>query len=446
MGPDPARIVRFLLDRGITAMKIYPFSAPDHYLSSEALERGLNWIREIRDQAGRKMDICVDCWGRFDLAGAQRIARALEPYQIPYREGPMLMNNASAHARLAAETTGPISMSETLASRYEYREFFELKACDVVMYDIRWCGGPSEAKKISGMADTNFIATSPHTCGGPLLDFCSIHLPAALPNFLIMESNDRVWVRLHTDKGLVGTGESYPGHDAHVGALKELARFVLGKDATQIERLWQDLYYQISYRPVGGAEFRMITAINIAQGDILGQAAGMPVYKLLRSKAQERLRVYNTMNGWPIYGMRDHDAEQVTEFLLRRGIKAVKIHPYDRGPVNPYARHGGTFITQAELKQCLDPVQRIRRTAGDEMEIALDLSGKWNLPCSLQIARSLEPYGILYLEDPMLPDNLEAYATLARETSIPVSPGLGLEVRAEPLAAGEATVETIAAL
>ncbi len=229
-----------------------------------------------------------------------------------------------------------------------------------------------------------------------------------------------IWVRLHTDKGLVGVGETYPGHEAHVGALRELAPFVLGKDSTQIERLWQDLYYQISYRPVGGAEFRILTAINIAQWDLLGQAAGMPVWKLLGGKAQERLRVYNTMNGWPIYGLRDHDAEKVTEFLLRRGIRAVKIYPYDRGPVNPYARHGGTFITQAEIKQCLDPVQRIRRTAADEMEIALDLSSKWNLPCSLQIARSLEPYGILYLEDPMLPDNLEAYATLARETSIPV--------------------------
>lgn len=229
-----------------------------------------------------------------------------------------------------------------------------------------------------------------------------------------------MWVRLHTDAGLVGTGETYPGYDAHAGALKELARFILGRDATEIERLWQDLYYQISYRPVGGAEFRILSAVNIAQWDLLGQAAGLPVYKLLGGRAQARLRVYNTMNGWTLYGLRDHDPEKVTEFLLERGITAVKIYPYDRGPVNPYARHGGTFITQAELRQCLDPVERIRRAAGDEMEIALDLSSKWNLPCSLQIARSLEPYGILYLEDPMLPDNLEAYATLARETSIPV--------------------------
>jgi len=165
----------------------------------------------------------------------------------------------------------------------------------------------------------------------------------------------------------------------------------------------------------------MLTAINIALWDILGKASGLPVYKLLGGKSQEKLLVYNTMNGWPINGMREHDyPEKIAEFLLKRGIKAIKLYPYDRGPVNAFARHGGTFITQAELKQSLDPIQRIRKTAGDGMEIALDLSSKWNLPCSLQIAKSLEPYGIMYLEDPMLPDNIEAYATLARETSIPV--------------------------
>lgn len=229
------------------------------------------------------------------------------------------------------------------------------------------------------------------------------------------------WVRLHTDTGLIGIGESYPTQEAQVGALKELAPYVLGKDPTRIERLWQDLFYRISYQPWGGAEFRMLTAINIAQWDLLGKASGLPVYKLLGGKAQEKLLVYNTMNGWPIYGMREHDhPEKIADFLLKRGIKAIKLYPYDRGPVNAFARHGGTFITQAELKQSLDPIQRIRKSAGDDMEIGLDLSSKWNLPCSLQIARSLEPYGIMYLEDPMLPDNLEAYATLARETSIPV--------------------------
>ena len=80
-------------------------------------------------------------------------------------------------------------MSETLATHYEFREFLEQKACDVVMYDLTWCGGPSEGKKIADMADAYQIPTSPHTCGGPLLYICSAHLCAAVPNFLIMESN-----------------------------------------------------------------------------------------------------------------------------------------------------------------------------------------------------------------------------------------------------------------
>ncbi len=189
MGPDTMKNVRFLLDRGVTAMKVYPFRGRDNYVSNQELEEGLGWIREIRENTGNEMDICVDCWGRFNLPSAQRIAKALEPYNIMYLEDAMLMNNAQAYAQLAQETSVPICMSETMASRYEYREFFELKACDVVMWDITWCGGPGEAKKISDMADTYFIPTSPHTCGGPLLYICSAHVCATLANFLIMESN-----------------------------------------------------------------------------------------------------------------------------------------------------------------------------------------------------------------------------------------------------------------
>jgi L-alanine-DL-glutamate epimerase-like enolase superfamily enzyme len=60
-------------------------------------------------------------------------------------------------------------------------------------------------------------------------------------------------------------GESYPTDEAHMGALRELAPMLIGKDASRIERLWQEIYYRISYQPWGGAEFRMLTAINIAQ-------------------------------------------------------------------------------------------------------------------------------------------------------------------------------------
>ena len=193
MGPDTMKIVRFLLDRGITAMKIYPFRGADNYLTNQALESGLKWIREIRDAVGSQMDIAVDCWADFDFDSAVRIAKAIEPYGVLYLEDAMLMQNPETYARLAAETSVPICMSETLATRYEFRDFFEKKACDVVMFDVTWCGGPGEARKIAEMAEAYFLPISPHTCGGPLLYFCAAHVATAAPNFLIMESNYWKW-------------------------------------------------------------------------------------------------------------------------------------------------------------------------------------------------------------------------------------------------------------
>lgn len=189
MGSDTLEIVDFLLERDITAMKIYPFNKGGGYIAADELERGLAWIRDIARHSNGRMDVCVDCWGRWNLTTAQKIAHALEPHKIMYLEDVMLPGNAQAYAQLAAETSVPICISETLATRYEYREFLESKACDVVMYDLSWVGGPTEAKRISDMADTYFIPTSPHTCGGPLLYFSSIHLCTAISNFLIMESN-----------------------------------------------------------------------------------------------------------------------------------------------------------------------------------------------------------------------------------------------------------------
>jgi galactonate dehydratase len=100
----------------------------------------------------------------------------------------MLPDNLEAYASLARETSIPVCISERLATRFRFREMFEARAVDVVMYDVTWCGGISEAKKISDMADTYKIPTSPHTGGGPILWLASIHTATSLNNFYIMES------------------------------------------------------------------------------------------------------------------------------------------------------------------------------------------------------------------------------------------------------------------
>jgi galactonate dehydratase len=102
------------------------------------------------------------------------------------------------------------------------------------------------------------------------------------------------WVRLHTDKGIVGTGETYPYSNSEIGALKDFAHNLIGRDPRDIDGIWRNLFFQSTMRNVGGAEMRTLSAINMAQMDILGQAAGLPLYRLLGGRTRSRVRVYNT--------------------------------------------------------------------------------------------------------------------------------------------------------
>jgi galactonate dehydratase len=190
MGQDTEKIVKFLLDRGIKGMKIYPFSSKDETITTEELDRCLLWLKQIRDTAGNKMEILIDCWGRFDLPSSQRILKAIEPYNILHMEDMMVPSNAQqAYSILASESSVPLAHSETMATRYEMKDFLEKRAMDILMLDLCWNGGISEGKKMADMADAFNIPTSPHTCGGPLLWLSSIHLCTAISNFSYMESN-----------------------------------------------------------------------------------------------------------------------------------------------------------------------------------------------------------------------------------------------------------------
>ncbi len=189
MGPDTEKIVTFLLDRGITAMKIYPFSTDGDFISSEEIEKGIGWLKQIEKTAGKRMEILVDGWGGCDVPSAERVIRACEPYNVIHIEDILVPNSLQSYAKLASETPIPVAHSETLATRYQLKDFLEARALDILMFDLCWCGGITEAKKMCDMADAWHIPGSPHTCGGPLLYVASAHLCTAIPNFCYMESN-----------------------------------------------------------------------------------------------------------------------------------------------------------------------------------------------------------------------------------------------------------------
>jgi galactonate dehydratase len=182
-----------LMDEGITAMKIWPFdtaaeSTRGQHISAEDLKRGLEPFEKIRRAVGDAMDIMVEFHSLWQLLPAIRIARALAPYGTYWHEDPIRMDTLGELKRYAEASPAPVCASETLGSRAAFRDLLETGAAGVVMLDVAWCGGLSEARKIAAMAETWHLPVAPHDCTGPVVLAASTHLSLNAPNALIQES------------------------------------------------------------------------------------------------------------------------------------------------------------------------------------------------------------------------------------------------------------------
>ena len=182
-----------LLEQGITGMKIWPFDFAAErsgglYISPQELDTALEPFRKIRNAVGDKMDIMVEMHSLWNLPAAKRILQELEPFKPFWYEDPIKMHNFDALAELAASTRVPVCASETIAGRPAFRELMAKHATGIVMLDLSWVGGISEAKKVATMAESHHLPVAPHDCTGPVVLIASLHLSLNAPNALIQES------------------------------------------------------------------------------------------------------------------------------------------------------------------------------------------------------------------------------------------------------------------
>jgi galactonate dehydratase len=223
-----------------------------------------------------------------------------------------------------------------------------------------------------------------------------------------------LWVRIHTDEGLVGLGETYPYPEAEKAIIhRSLAPVLLGRDPLSIDRLWADMFGAISYSGWAGAEMRAISAIDIALWDLAGKATGAPIYQLLGGASRAGVRTYNTC-----YDYIDFMTEPVrlARELIESGIRAMKIWPFDG-----IARETrGQYVTADQIRRGIEPLRLIRQEFGDSIDVALEFHGYWNLPCAIQIAQAVKPYSPMWLEEMVPQDNLAVYKELAATTDIPL--------------------------
>lgn len=208
-----------LLSDGVTAMKIWPFdpAAIENrglFITPEQMKAAIRPFELIRKAVGDRMEIMVELHSLWNLPMAKDIAKALEPFSPRWYEDPIRMNSPQALAEFARSTSVWTCASETLGSRFAYKDYMDRDATSVVMADLCWTGGLTEGRKIAAMADTYHRPFAPHDCIGPVGFVAAIHMSFSQPNTLIQESVRafyRGWYReLVTDVPRIEGGHVYP--------------------------------------------------------------------------------------------------------------------------------------------------------------------------------------------------------------------------------------------
>lgn len=247
-----------------------------------------------------------------------------------------------------------------------------------------------------------------------------------------------IWVRVHTDAGVIGLGETFYGAGAVEAHLHDtLAQRLLGRNPLHIEAIHKDMLNLPMAQASTGVEHRAASAVDIALWDVFGKVCGQPVHQMLGGLCRDRQRIYNTCAGYryvrstnikpvsnwnldanegpyeDLVGFMTR-ADAVAESLLEQGITAMKIWPFD-----PAAQENqGLFISAAQMKAATEPFEKIRKAVGDRMEIMVEFHSLWNLPAAMQIARALEPYRPTWYEDPIRMNSPQALAEYAAATDV----------------------------
>ena len=226
---------------------------------------------------------------------------------------------------------------------------------------------------------------------------------------------DITMLRLHTDAGIVGLGETLPLASAETAVLHgPIADRVLGRDPRNVQAVRDDLQTYFNYYGHAGAEMRALSALDIACWDIKGKHAGEPIYQLLGGAARESIPTYNTSYD-PTYDFRTEPVE-LAESLLDDGVTSMKIWPFDEFA----EKTRGQRIANDDLEAGLEPLRAISEALGDEMDVAVEFHGLWSLTPAKKLVRAVEEYDPIWVEDVVRKGDYEAYRRLADATSAPL--------------------------
>lgn len=218
------------------------------------------------------------------------------------------------------------------------------------------------------------------------------------------------FVEIVTDNGLSGWGEAVlEGHaSAVLACVQEMKDYLVGADPTRIEDLWSTMYRAGFYRG-GGVLMSAISGIDQALWDIKGKFFGAPVYELMGGRCRDRMKVYS----W-IGGDRPSDVGAAAKEKMDAGFKAIKMNATEELQM---------IDTYDKIDAVLERVAAIRESCGKYFGIAIDFHGRVHKPMAKVLAKKLEEFDPMFIEEPVLCESMECFKEIAAACNIPIATG-----------------------
>ena len=219
-----------------------------------------------------------------------------------------------------------------------------------------------------------------------------------------------LFLKITTKSGIAGWGEPVieGKADTVCACVKEMTSFLIGRDAHKIEDIWQTLYRGGFYRG-GPILMSAIAGIDQALWDIKGKALGVPVYELLGGAVRDRMKMYS----W-IGGDRPNELAAQANIRMQQGFQAVKMNA---------CAEMEWIDTPATISKAVKSIEAVRNTIGYDKGLGIDFHGRVHKGLAKQFMRELDYLKPMFIEEPVLSENFEAFSTLASYTSAPIATG-----------------------
>ena len=232
-----------------------------------------------------------------------------------------------------------------------------------------------------------------------------------------------LFVKIHTNQGIYGCGEGVDAVNGAYHLVQSIGRRLRDRDPLDVHRLFEELRRGGVF---GGAQSGMyvavLSAIETALWDLTGKALGLPVYQLLGGKFRDRVRVYMDTALYQFRLPTPEDFAANAREAVDLGMTAIKFDLDQGNDPARYDRYNWT-ASPGELQRMVDQMAAAREEVGPNIDICADMHGRYDLPTGKKVAELMEPFNLMWLEEPVPAENVQAYKLINESTSTPICAG-----------------------